>query len=108
MSTIGQRIRDRRIELNMSQDELAKKLGYSSRSTINKIELDKRDLRRGKVKEIADTLLTTPSHIMGWDEESPEVPQYDKKYYTLILAYEKLSEENKKMVLELIEKLGER
>ena len=38
--TIGQRIKVRREELNMSQEELAKRIGYKSRSSINKIELD--------------------------------------------------------------------
>ena len=33
-----QRIKERRESLGMSQEELAKKLGYKSRSTINKIE----------------------------------------------------------------------
>lgn len=36
--TIGQRIKVRREELNMSQEELAKRIGYKSRSSINKIE----------------------------------------------------------------------
>ena len=40
-SGIGQRIRKRREELNMSQDELARLMGYKSRSSINKIELEK-------------------------------------------------------------------
>ena len=35
--TIGQRIKVRREELNMSQEELAKRIGYKSRSSINKI-----------------------------------------------------------------------
>ena len=37
METIYERIRRLRQENNMSQDELAKKTGYTSRSTINKI-----------------------------------------------------------------------
>ena len=39
---IGERIKLRREELNLSQDELAKKVGYKSRSSINKIEQDGR------------------------------------------------------------------
>lgn len=66
MSTIGSRIKNRREELNMSQDELAKKLGYESRSSINKIELDQRSLPQSKIKAVADALGTTPSYIMGW------------------------------------------
>ena len=39
--TIGERIKERRIELGYTQDELAKKCGYKSRSSINKIELSR-------------------------------------------------------------------
>lgn len=68
--TIGQRIKTRREDLNMSQDDLAKKVGYRSRSSINKIELDLYSLKQSKIKAIADALETTPSYIMGWDEEA--------------------------------------
>ena len=68
MLTIGSRIRNRREELNLSQDELAKRLGYKSRSSINKIELDQRNLTQSKIKAIADALETTPVYIMGWEE----------------------------------------
>lgn len=68
MLIIGSRIRNRREELNLSQDELAKRLGYKSRSSINKIELDQRNLTQSKIKAIADALETTPAYIMGWEE----------------------------------------
>lgn len=71
--TIGDRIRIRREELNLSQDELAHKLGYKSRSSINKIEKDGRELPQSKIKAIADALETTPSYIMGWEEETLSV-----------------------------------
>ena len=70
--TIGQRIKQRREELNMSQDELAKRLGYKSRSSINKIEMDSRNLTQAQIKPLADALETTPCFIMGWDEPTPE------------------------------------
>ena len=66
--TIGDRIRARREELHLSQDELAKRLGYKSRSSINKIEIGCQNLRQSKIKAIADALDTTPAYIMGWDE----------------------------------------
>lgn len=71
MSTIGSRIRKRREKLGLSQDELAKRLGYRSRSSINKIELDQRNLTQSKIKAIAEALDTTPSYVMGW-ETKPE------------------------------------
>lgn len=72
--TIGQRIKVRREELNMSQDELAKKLGYKSRSSLNKIELNLRDLPQSKIKAISDALNTTPAYIMGWEDNPITVP----------------------------------
>lgn len=67
--TIGDRIKKRRLELGMTQEQLAQKLGYKSKSSINKIELNGRNLTQPKIKLIADALLTTPEYIMGWDEQ---------------------------------------
>lgn len=36
---LGDMIKKRREQIGMSQDELAQKVGYKSRSSINKIEL---------------------------------------------------------------------
>ena len=69
MTTIGDRIKARRLELDMSQDELANLVGYKSRSSINKIESDGRLLPQRKIMEIAKALGTTPAYIMGWEEK---------------------------------------
>lgn len=66
--TIGERIKKRREEIGISQEDLAIKLGYKNRSSINKIEQDKQNLRQTKIKAIADALDTTPAYIMGWTE----------------------------------------
>lgn len=81
MSTIGSRIRNRREELGLSQDELGKRLGYKSRSSINKIELDQRNLTQSKIKAIADALETTPSYIMGWDEPDQKFDEEKLKLF---------------------------
>lgn len=74
MTTIGDRIKARRIELDMSQDELARLVGYKSRSSINKIESDGRLLPQRKIMEIANALNTTPAYIMGWDNSNTKAP----------------------------------
>ena len=48
------RIRQRREELHMTQDELAQAMGYKSRSSINKIELGKSDIPQSKIKSFAE------------------------------------------------------
>ena len=69
---IGDRIKERREYLKMSQDDLAKKLGYKSRSSINKIERDASGLPQSKIVAIANALNTTPAYIMGWESDKPE------------------------------------
>ena len=66
---IGDRIRKKREELGMSQEELAKKIGYRSRSSINKIENDGRGLPQSKILLIAKALETTPDFLLGWDDD---------------------------------------
>lgn len=65
--TVGERIKRRREELGLTQDELAHKVGYKSRSSINKIELS-RALPLSKVEKMAAALDTTPSALMGWTD----------------------------------------
>lgn len=67
--TVGSKIQQRRKELGMTQLELAQKLRYKDRSTIAKIEKGIIDITQSKVVEFADALDTTPSYIMGWEDE---------------------------------------
>lgn len=68
--SIGERIKKKRLELNMSQDELAKKVGYKSRSSIQKIEAA-RDLPLKKISRMAAALECSPGYLMGWEEAEP-------------------------------------
>ena len=65
---IGVRIKDRRIELGMSQDELAEKMGYKSRSTIAKIEKGVNDVTQSNIVKFAEILNTTTAYLMGWEK----------------------------------------
>ena len=88
MSTIGSRIRNRREELGLSQDELGKRLGYKPRSSINKIELDQRNLTQSKIKAIAEALETTPAYIMGWDEPDQKLDKENLKFFDNLFPIE--------------------
>ncbi|WMJ78452.1 MULTISPECIES: helix-turn-helix domain-containing protein [unclassified Sedimentibacter] len=69
MSILSKRIKQRREELGYSQQELATKLGYKSRSTIAKIEGEDNDIPQSKIKIFADALETTPTWLMGWESD---------------------------------------
>ena len=80
--TIYDRIRERRIQLGLSQEDLAIKMGYKSRSTINKIESGAVDIARNKIEKFAEVLNTTPAYLMDWNDApkeyyiDPEVSKY--------------------------------
>lgn len=62
--SVGTRIRERRRELGLSQDELAQKVGYKNRSTIARIESGENDIPQLKLKEIAHALETQASWLL--------------------------------------------
>ena len=72
-----QRIKKRREELGLSQEELAKKMGYKSRSSINKIEMGENDIPQSKIIHFARALNTSPAYLMGWTEEINDLLQFD-------------------------------
>lgn len=72
---IGQRIRERRKELKISVDDLAKKL-HKDRSTIYRYEKgDIENLPLDILSPIADALDTTPAFLMGWENNEEETTQ---------------------------------
>lgn len=67
--TLGEKVKLKREELNLSQEELAEKMNYKSKTSIHKIEVGITDLPLSKVKELAAVLKTTPAYLMGWEED---------------------------------------
>ena len=59
------RIRQRREQLGLSQEELAARMGYRSKSSITKLEKGINDLPQSKVEELAQALETTPAALLG-------------------------------------------
>lgn len=85
-------IRNRRIELDMSQDELARRLGYTSRSMICKVESGRVDLPSSKIVEFAKALQTEPEYLMGIEKDRQHFTDLQKQVidYVVSLPEEKL------------------
>lgn len=105
---IGERIRKRREELGLTQEELAKKLGYKSRSSVNKVETA-RELSNKKVRQYAEILECSPAYLMEWKDENEmqhaELSLQDQRAYaidTLYSAFEDREVEHFKKYIELI------
>ena len=119
MSKIGKNIMIRRKAIGMTQEELATKMGYKSKSTINKIENGTNDIPQSKVVKFAEVLGTSVAYLMGWDELIEEKPVETANFLADMLMlnsedkmmleeYQSLDEPKKLQVREYIRFLKER
>lgn len=92
--TMGERVKKARENKGYTQEELALKLGYKSRSSVNKIEKE-RDIPRSMIVKIAEILGVTPAYLMGWDEpESKPAANAQKlpsEYIRMVPVFESVS-----------------
>ena len=106
VTDIGERIKRRREELDMSQDELARAAGYKSRSSINKIEVDGRGLPQKKIVAIANALRVTPAYLMGWeDEEKVRTIQIPIEEERLLTQIRQLTKTNQYLLKNIIQSM---
>jgi transcriptional regulator with XRE-family HTH domain len=66
MVELYENIKKRRMELGMTQTELANKVGYSDKGMISKVENGKVDIPQSLIFKFAKALKTTPAYLMGW------------------------------------------
>lgn len=90
MNTIGNRVRSRRLELGLSQLELASRLGYTTKSAISKIESGSNDIPSKKLFDFAEALDTTVSYLIGKQSHSDTLTEiaskavYNKELYPIV------------------------
>lgn len=65
---IGTRIMERRQQLGWTQEDLAFRMGYKTKSAINKIELGINDISQSKVVKFAEVLGVSIAYLMDWEE----------------------------------------
>jgi len=95
--TLGDRIKAERERLGWTQEELAHKIGYKSRSSVQKIETC-RTLPMNKIMSVARALNVSPSYLVGWEEEERI---YDE-IQDIIIAYQNASEDTRKAVCAIL------
>ena len=115
--TIGERIKARRNELQLSQRELSDKMGYSNHSTIGKIENGKVDIPQSRIVQFAEVLNVSVSYLMGWEEEIQKNPVaaaerhfeilMDEDLSDIFADFQKLDSKEKKIVKNFVHSLAE-
>lgn len=71
MDVLYENIKRLRKEAKLSQEDLAKMVGYTDRSSIAKIESGEVDLNQSKIQAFADAFGVTPQYLMGYTDEKP-------------------------------------
>ncbi len=66
-----EKIKTLRIQKELSQDDLAKLIGYTDRSSIAKIEAGKVDLTESKIIAFSKALGVSPAFLMDLDTSDP-------------------------------------
>jgi len=77
MSELARRVRERRAALGLSQEELADRMGYRSKSSITKLEKGVNDLPQSKLEELAAALDTTPAWLLGIETAAAPPPGFE-------------------------------
>lgn len=100
MSTIGDRIKEKRIQAGLTVDELAARIG-KNRATVYRYEnASIKDMPLTAVGTIAIVLHTSPAYLMGWEEEKP-VTDVDDGLAEVAKIFIPLSPDNRAKLLEL-------
>ena len=81
--TIYDRIRQLRISLGMSQEDLAKKVGYAGRSAISKVENGSRDISRSMIAKYAAALNVSPTYLLFDDGENKDSGFQEQELFTI-------------------------
>lgn len=112
--TIGDRIREKRMERKWSQRDLAAKMNYSNHSTIGKIESGKVDIPQSRIVQFADVLGVTPAYLMGWEQEPEDLADVTAQVLlnpdtlAMVEKYLQLSESDQYAVRLMVASLSEK
>lgn len=106
MTNTGTIIKKRRLELKLSQAELARRTGYADKTGISKIESGARQLTPDKIKVFADALDMDPRDLLPdvWSRpmtDAPLVLTEDEKI--IIHQLRMIPEEDRKAVLRVLD-----
>jgi len=95
---IGERIKDLRSKLGITQTLLAKNAGLTS-AAISQFEAGSRKPSFDALSKLASAFNVSTDFLLGKKEESPK-PKLAPEYEDMINGFYELSEEGKKMMLD--------
>lgn len=105
MNSLYANIKKQRLALGLTQDDVARMIGYKNKSTIAKIETGKSDLPQSRIADFARVLSTTPEMLMGWERADGKLVTEEQVSGCLSTDFRSLRPlSKKKAVLNALEK----
>jgi len=80
---LGERVKNKRIDLGMKQTELAQKIGISS-GAMSGIESGKKDVSRETIAKISKALEISTDYIIFGKEEAEKISTEENEFLKLI------------------------
>lgn len=115
--TVGERMKLLREQKGLSQDELAKMMGYAGKTSISKIESSGNNMTTKTVSKFAKALGCTEAYLMGWEEidlsveqamKDAELTNMDISTKEIVEKFNRLSKEDQKLALSYISYLEQK
>ena len=115
MDDFGVRVRAARVAAGLTQLELARAMGYSTRSTISRIESGDNQVPMDRLDALAAALRTTPAYLLGQDGAAAEpaapqaaAPEDDPFLQEFWRCAMSLRRDQQEMLLRLMREMGRR
>lgn len=107
MEHFGQRVRAARVAAGLTQLELARAMGYSTRSTISRIESGDNQIPMDRLEALSRALGVTPAYLLG-QAAAParEEPPQDALWQEFIALSRTLRRDQLEMLLLLMRELS--
>lgn len=95
---IGKRIKERREELQLTQMDLAKRLGYTSKAAVCKVERGDDNITADRVSKFAKALNCSEAYLMGWDTNKEDAPLTEEEKEAL-KTFRNLDEDSQRQLV---------
>lgn len=104
MSLSGDRIRELRIQHDMTLDDVAKYLGINRQAVYKYEQGIVTNIPLDKIEKMALLFGTTPDYIAGWKEDHPDdpIPSEDPQIHAVSTMMECMSKEQKDQILAIV------
>lgn len=100
------RLKQARIDANLTHEEVAKKLGYSSSSTIGNYEAGRREISGEILFELAKLYGVSLTWLYGQNnDKNLSVTKLDDRELKLILAFREANEEDKIIIESILKRI---